>query len=190
MLNQNIPTDNMFTTSREEDKKYEVFPEASMKSGPIYRTAEEYEVGPYRFVPRTGQMLHQLLQTCRDLQQNQQVNLQPLQSTLTEQYGIAHCPDNPSQIIQECGDNIPCLYDYTMLNARVLGLEALNTWNAFTLERLEATRQCSFSSVFLSYFSQNLFYKTSLVGECIFWIRIWPVNTLTYLSIINVVKDF
>uniref|UniRef100_F1KQP3 Protein mesh n=1 Tax=Ascaris suum TaxID=6253 RepID=F1KQP3_ASCSU len=140
-LNQNIPTDNMFTTSREEDKKYEVFPEASMKSGPIYRTAEEYEVGPYRFVPRTGQMLHQLLQTCRDLQQNQQVNLQPLQSTLTEQYGIAHCPDNPSQIIQECGDNIPCLYDYTMLNARVLGLEALNTWNAFTLERLEATRQ-------------------------------------------------
>ncbi|VDK26637.1 unnamed protein product [Anisakis simplex] len=43
-LNQHIPTDNMFTTSREEDKKYEVFPEASMKSGPIYKTAEEYEV--------------------------------------------------------------------------------------------------------------------------------------------------
>ncbi|KHN87866.1 Uncharacterized protein F54D1.6 [Toxocara canis] len=140
-LSQNVPTDNMFTTSREEDKKYEVFPEASMKSGPIYKTAAEYEVGPYRFVPRTGQMLHQLLQTCRDLQQNQQVNLQPLQSTLNEQYGVAHCPDNPSQIIQECGDNVPCLYDYTMLNARILGLEAQNTWNVFTTERLEATRQ-------------------------------------------------
>lgn len=41
-LNQNIPTDNMFTTSREEDRKYEVFPEASMKSEPVYKAAEEY----------------------------------------------------------------------------------------------------------------------------------------------------
>lgn len=43
VLQWNIPSDNMFTTSREEDKKFEVFPEASMKSGPIFKTAEEYE---------------------------------------------------------------------------------------------------------------------------------------------------
>uniref|UniRef100_A0A158Q693 AMOP domain protein n=1 Tax=Dracunculus medinensis TaxID=318479 RepID=A0A158Q693_DRAME len=140
VLQWNIPSDNMFTTSREEDKKFEVFPEASMKSGPIFKTAEEYETGPYRFVPRTGQMLNQLLQTCRDLQRNKQTDLQPLQSSLTERFGMTQCPDNPSQIIQECGDSVPCLYDYTMLNARILGMEIQNSWNAFIYERLEATR--------------------------------------------------
>lgn len=38
-----LPTENMFTTSRDEDKKFEVFPEASMKSGPIYVTAPKYQ---------------------------------------------------------------------------------------------------------------------------------------------------
>ena len=43
-LNQfGLPTDNMFTTSRDEDKKFEVFPEAVMKGEPIYKTAEKYE---------------------------------------------------------------------------------------------------------------------------------------------------
>ncbi|MFH4982302.1 hypothetical protein AB6A40_009011 [Gnathostoma spinigerum] len=140
-VNQYMPTDNMFTTSKDEDKKFEVFPEASMKSGPIYKTAEKYDTGRYRFVPRTGQMLNQVLQTCRDLQQSQITNLQPYQSSLNEQYGINQCPDNPSQIIQECGDSVSCLYDYTMLNARVLGMEAQNTWNTFTFERSLASRQ-------------------------------------------------
>lgn len=38
-----MPTDNMFTTSRDEDKKFEVFPESYIKSSPIYKTAEIYE---------------------------------------------------------------------------------------------------------------------------------------------------
>lgn len=63
-----LPTENMFTTSRDEDKQFEVFPEATMKSGPIYKTAPKYETGMYRFYPVTGQMLNQRLMTCRDLQ--------------------------------------------------------------------------------------------------------------------------
>lgn len=38
-----MPTENMFTTSKDEDKKFDVFPEAVMKSGPIYKTAPKYE---------------------------------------------------------------------------------------------------------------------------------------------------
>uniref|UniRef100_A0A1I7X121 DUF7658 domain-containing protein n=1 Tax=Heterorhabditis bacteriophora TaxID=37862 RepID=A0A1I7X121_HETBA len=38
-----MPTENMFTTSKDEDKKFEVFPEAIMKSGPIYKTSPKYE---------------------------------------------------------------------------------------------------------------------------------------------------
>lgn len=37
-----MPTDNMFTTPREEDKKFSVFPEAVMVKEPIYKTAEIY----------------------------------------------------------------------------------------------------------------------------------------------------
>lgn len=42
-MNQFMPTDNMFITSREEDKKFEVFPEVAMKNTPIYRVAPKYD---------------------------------------------------------------------------------------------------------------------------------------------------
>lgn len=38
-----MPSDNMFLTSKDEDKKFEVFPEVSMKNTPIYRVAARYE---------------------------------------------------------------------------------------------------------------------------------------------------
>ena len=38
-----MPTENMFTTSRDEDKKFEVFPEAHMRSEPIFKTSSKYE---------------------------------------------------------------------------------------------------------------------------------------------------
>ncbi|PAV63597.1 hypothetical protein WR25_20854 isoform G [Diploscapter pachys] len=137
-----LPTENMFTTSRDEDKQFEVFPEATMKSGPIYKTAPKYETGMYRFYPVTGQMLNQRLMTCRDLQTQNIINLQPLQSQITEQYGATQCPDNPGAIIQDCGDSIPCQYDYTLTNAKVLGMNAKNEWNIFTTERQDGTRFC------------------------------------------------
>ncbi|VDL82870.1 unnamed protein product [Nippostrongylus brasiliensis] len=91
-----VPTENMFTTSKDEDKKFEVFPEASMKSGPIYKTAPKYESGVYRFHAITGQALNQRLQTCRDLQQQ---NI-------------------------KCGDSVPCEYDYTTLNAKTSSMHS------------------------------------------------------------------
>lgn len=48
----------MFTTSRDEDKKFEVFPEASMKSGPIFKTAEEYETLVKRAICLSNFHLH------------------------------------------------------------------------------------------------------------------------------------
>ncbi|KAK6111541.1 AMOP domain family protein [Brugia pahangi] len=139
-LNQNIPTDNMFTTSQDIDKKFEVFPEVYIKSEPIYKTSAEYETGRYRFVPMTGQMLNQRLQTCRDLQLSDRTNWQPLQNLYEQQYGIDYCPDNPSQIIQECGDSVSCLNDYMLFNARLLGMEAQNNWNSFSNDRMHASR--------------------------------------------------
>ncbi|VDL74170.1 unnamed protein product [Nippostrongylus brasiliensis] len=111
-----------------------------MKSGPIYKTAPKYESGVYRFHAITGQALNQRLQTCRDLQQQNIINQQPLQSQLTETFGLTQCPDNPSAIISECGDSVPCEYDYTTLNAKVLGQKIKEEWNVFTTERAEASR--------------------------------------------------
>ncbi|VDK77731.1 unnamed protein product [Litomosoides sigmodontis] len=139
-LNQDIPNDNMFITSQDIDKKFEVFPEVYIKSGPIYKTSAEYETGKYRFVPMTGQMLSQRLQTCRDLQLSERTNWQPMQNLYEQQYGIDYCPDNPSQIIQECGNSISCLNDYMLFNARVLGMEAQNNWNSFSNDRMLASR--------------------------------------------------
>ncbi|KAJ1371204.1 hypothetical protein KIN20_033107 [Parelaphostrongylus tenuis] len=135
-----MPTENMFTTSKDEDKMFEVFPEASMKSGPIYKTSPKYEAGRYRFYDITGQALIQLLQTCRDLQQQNIINLQPMQSQITESYGRTQCPDNPAAIISECGDSVPCLYDYTTLNNKVLGQKIKEEWNVFNAERQDASR--------------------------------------------------
>lgn len=70
------------------------------------------------------------------------VGLQPLQSQLTEQYGREKCPDNPAQVIAECGDSVPCLVDWIYFNSKVLGNELQNHWNAFELDRNEMMRQC------------------------------------------------
>lgn len=119
--------------------------------------------GYYRFRPNTGQDLVQLVARCRDLQQNPNstfqlltsfsltkdnhriflVGLQPLQSQLTERYGRENCPDNPAAIITECGDNVPCMYDYVMFNSKVLGTAMQNTWNAFEVDRFDMMRQCN-----------------------------------------------
>ncbi|KAL3094436.1 hypothetical protein niasHT_025912 [Heterodera trifolii] len=137
-LNQfQIPTDNMFTTSKEEDKKFEAFPEASIKSEPIYKTAAIYETPQYRFVPRTGAVLMQMLQQCNDLANRETIGLQPYQGQMYWDWA-SQCPDNPGKILQECGDNVPCLYDYTLLNAEVLGNEVKDTWNAFFHDRWSA----------------------------------------------------
>lgn len=38
-----VPTENLFITSQENYKKYDVFPEAAIKALPIYKTAERFE---------------------------------------------------------------------------------------------------------------------------------------------------
>lgn len=70
-----MPNDNMFITSTDADKAFEVFPEVAMKNSPIYKAANKYETGVYRFDVKTGPDLVQLLQTCRDLQQNPNSNV-------------------------------------------------------------------------------------------------------------------
>lgn len=69
--------------------------------------------------------------------------MQPLQSQITNQYGMSQCPDNPSAIITECGDSIPCQYDYTTLNSKTLGIQAKTEYNVFTSERVDSARNCS-----------------------------------------------
>ncbi|CAD6195686.1 unnamed protein product [Caenorhabditis auriculariae] len=139
-LNQGMPQDNMFTTSKDEDKKFDVFPEAIMRSEAVYKMAPVYDTGPYRFVPQTGAMIIQLLNTCRDLQNNPATDLQPYQSMANLNYGML-CPDDPGAILTECGDSIPCLYDYALLNSKTMALEEQDAWNSFSAERVEAIRQ-------------------------------------------------
>uniref|UniRef100_A0A914Y0L5 Protein mesh n=1 Tax=Panagrolaimus superbus TaxID=310955 RepID=A0A914Y0L5_9BILA len=141
VLNNYMPNDNMFVTSTDADKAFEVFPEVAMKNSPIYKSAPKYENGVYRFDYKTGVDIVQLLQTCRDLQQNPNIALQPLQSQLTLQIGRELCPDNPAQIIAECGDSVPCMYDYTLFNSETLGLEIQNLWNQYNLDRTQVMRQ-------------------------------------------------
>uniref|UniRef100_A0A1I7UND4 Protein mesh n=1 Tax=Caenorhabditis tropicalis TaxID=1561998 RepID=A0A1I7UND4_9PELO len=139
-LNQAMPSDNMFTTSKDDDKQFDVFPEASMRSEPVYKTAPVFDTGSYRFIPQTGAMILQLLNTCRDLQNNPNTDLQPYQSIATLSYGL-QCPDDPGSVLTECGDSVACLYDYALLNSKVLGQEEQDSWNMFTTDRALAIRQ-------------------------------------------------
>ena len=66
-----MPTDNMFTTTRDEDKMFDAFPETYFKSEPVYKVASKYEVPLFRFYPKTGSQLEQLLQNCIEIQNNQ-----------------------------------------------------------------------------------------------------------------------
>lgn len=97
--------------------------------------------------------------------------MQPLTS-LQQEYGASHCPDNPSQIIQECGDSVSCLNDYTLFNARVLGMEAQDTYNTFFNERIDATRHCEFANDCL------------IFPKCLFLPFVISSSSLFYLSIV------
>ena len=66
---------------------------------------------------------------------------QPYSSSIYEQYAARECPDSPAEIIQECGDSVPCLYDYSMLNVKIIGEGSKDEWNIFQRDRYEATRQ-------------------------------------------------
>uniref|UniRef100_A0A0M3HHQ1 NPC1_N domain-containing protein n=1 Tax=Ascaris lumbricoides TaxID=6252 RepID=A0A0M3HHQ1_ASCLU len=90
-------------------------------------------------------MINQLLQTCRNLQLNPPLNPVPVQRQIVQQYGASECPNNPAEIISNCGDSVPCLYDYTMLNSKTLGIEALNAWNNFVIDRTTGSRHCELS---------------------------------------------
>ena len=68
---QYMPMDNMFSTTRDEDKMFDAFPETFLKSEPVYKTAPLYEGPQYRFYPKTGAMLEQLLQNCIEIENNQ-----------------------------------------------------------------------------------------------------------------------
>uniref|UniRef100_A0A0K0E4E7 AMOP domain-containing protein n=1 Tax=Strongyloides stercoralis TaxID=6248 RepID=A0A0K0E4E7_STRER len=139
-VNRLAPTDNLFTSSRDEDSKFEVFPEVSMKNTPIYKVAPKYETGVNRFTPMTGTNLQQLIQNCIDMTSNFIINQQPLASALTYSYGRKFCPDNPEAIISECGDNIPCRFDWAMFNSRIIGLNSEEGWENFVNDRIEVVR--------------------------------------------------
>uniref|UniRef100_A0A914DB80 Laminin G domain-containing protein n=1 Tax=Acrobeloides nanus TaxID=290746 RepID=A0A914DB80_9BILA len=62
-------------------------------------------------------------------------------SQIYEQHAKYLCPDNPEEIFNSCGDNMPCLYDATLFNSKFLGQENMNAYNSFTQDRLQAIRQ-------------------------------------------------
>ncbi|KJH47203.1 AMOP domain protein [Dictyocaulus viviparus] len=145
-MSQGLPSDNMFTTSKDEDKKFDVFPEANLRSGPIYKMASMYDSkqissGKYRFDPQTGMDINQKLSNCRGLQEDASLNLQPFQSAVNLQYGLQRCPDDASSIITNCGDSVPCLYNYALLQSKVLAFEEQDAWNSFMAERMDAIRK-------------------------------------------------
>ncbi|PIO67223.1 hypothetical protein TELCIR_11036 [Teladorsagia circumcincta] len=100
-----------------------------------------YDTGPYRFDPQTGMDINQELSNCRGLQEDVSLNLQPFQSNANLMYGLQHCPDDASSIISDCGDSVPCLYSYALLQSKVLALEEQDAFNSFVTERMEAIRQ-------------------------------------------------
>ncbi|KAK6750201.1 hypothetical protein RB195_002288 [Necator americanus] len=138
---QGLPTDNMFTTSKESDKQFDVYPEANIRAGPIYKMAPMYEIGQYRFDPQTGADISQELNNCRGLQEDVSLNLQPFQSQANLMYGLQHCPEDAASIVGDCGDSVPCLYSYALLQSKVLAFAEQDAWNAFITERVDAVRQ-------------------------------------------------
>ncbi|GMT23348.1 hypothetical protein PFISCL1PPCAC_14645 [Pristionchus fissidentatus] len=140
VLNREIPNDNMFTTSRDEDKKFEVFPEAVMKANGIYKTSPKYNTGYYAFRAKTGTEIQQILNTCATLQNNPGTAMQPYQSQIGMDYAAQQCPDNPGAITQDCGDSWPCIYDYTVFNAKVLGSSMKDEWARVQVERKDAMK--------------------------------------------------
>uniref|UniRef100_A0A0M3HHG3 SCP domain-containing protein n=1 Tax=Ascaris lumbricoides TaxID=6252 RepID=A0A0M3HHG3_ASCLU len=75
------------------------------------------------------------------MQNNPQANVAQLRDQVIRQFGTSGCIDNPSEVMSECSDSIPCLYDYSMLRSKVLAIEAKNEWAIFQSDRTLGSRR-------------------------------------------------
>uniref|UniRef100_A0AC35U4L8 Protein mesh n=1 Tax=Rhabditophanes sp. KR3021 TaxID=114890 RepID=A0AC35U4L8_9BILA len=138
-----FPTDNMFTSSKDEDKKFDVFPESHMRASPVFAAAPMYTTQNNAFRAVTGANLLQSINTCRDRQNagrnyGQQAG-RYTDNTYNNYWNV--CPDNPDEIMTVCGDNYACMYDFALLNSKVLGQQVQMAYSGFISDRYASIRR-------------------------------------------------
>ncbi|WKX99243.1 hypothetical protein Q1695_014265 [Nippostrongylus brasiliensis] len=133
VMNVNLQADDvsdLFSSRSDRENLFQAYADHYLK-GPVYKLASKYQMDRYAFRPQTETEFRQFLAFCRTPRRD------PDYEFPEERQRYLRCPMDLASLESDCGNDVACLYDAVMLQARLLGEEARMSYNYYLNQRLE-----------------------------------------------------
>ncbi|KAJ1354952.1 hypothetical protein KIN20_012051 [Parelaphostrongylus tenuis] len=148
LMNVNLQADDvsdLFASRSDRENLFQAFSDHYLK-GPVYKTASKYQSSRYAFYPQTETDFRNFLAFCRTPRKD------PDYEYPEERQQYLRCPTDIASLESDCANDVACLYDAVMLQARMLGEEARTSYYYYLNQRMEgATRYNSCGAMNIEY---------------------------------------
>ncbi|KJH44890.1 AMOP domain protein [Dictyocaulus viviparus] len=148
VMNTNLQQDDisdLFASRSDRENLFQAFADHYLK-GPVYKVASTYQSRRYAFFPQTENEFRNFLTFCKTPRRD------PEYEYPDERQLYLRCPTDLESLESDCANDVPCLYDAVMLQARLLGDEARISYYYYLNQRMEgATRYNSCGAMNIEY---------------------------------------
>ncbi|KAK5980890.1 Sushi domain-containing protein [Trichostrongylus colubriformis] len=132
-MNVNLQADDvsdLFASRSDRENLFQAYADHFLK-GPVYKMASKYQTSRYAFHPQNENDFRNFLAFCRTPRRD------PDYEYPEERQMYLRCPTDLASLESDCGNDVACLYDSVMLQARLLGDEARMSYNYYLTQRIE-----------------------------------------------------
>ncbi|XGW18592.1 hypothetical protein V3C99_002866 [Haemonchus contortus] len=132
-MNVNLQADDvsdLFASRSDRENLFQAYADHFLK-GPVYKMASKYQTSRYAFRPQNENDFRNFLAFCRTPRRD------PDYEFPEERQLYLRCPTDLASLESDCGNDVACLYDSVMLQARLLGDEARMSYNYYLTQRIE-----------------------------------------------------
>ncbi|CAD6187933.1 unnamed protein product [Caenorhabditis auriculariae] len=130
LAQQNDDVTDLFTSRSDQENLFQAFADHFLK-GPVYKTPSAHMRNEQIFKPVDEVNFRAFLSFCKTRR------AEPEYLSREERKTYRRCPTDLAGLETECGSDVPCLFDAVMLQARLLGDEARNSYNYYQRHRFE-----------------------------------------------------
>ncbi|KAK6742146.1 hypothetical protein RB195_009799 [Necator americanus] len=133
-MNVNLQAEDvtdLFASRSDRENLFQAYADHYLK-GPVYKTSSKYHTTRHMFHPQTENDFRNFLTFCKTPRRD------PDYESPEERQIYLRCPTDLGSLESDCGNDVPCLYDSVMLQARLLGEEARMSYNYYLNQRMES----------------------------------------------------
>ncbi|KHJ83531.1 hypothetical protein OESDEN_16770 [Oesophagostomum dentatum] len=131
VIQQTEDVTDLFTSRSDRETLFQAYADYYLK-GSVYKTSSKYHTAQYAFHAQTELDFRNFLAFCRTPRRD------PDYEYPEERQLYLRCPVDLGSLEADCGNDVACLYDSVMLQARLLGEEARISYNYYLNQRLES----------------------------------------------------